>query len=84
MVVITPKADGVWVDDRLYVPLNTNNVALFDGAGDEPVQVGLTALEAYLGPAPLDDAQKRKTLVQERLRAILNNSRTIRDLWSAE
>ena len=84
MVVITPKADGVWVDDRLYVPLNENNVALFDGAGDEPVQVGLTALEAYLGPAPLDDAQQRKTLVQERLRAILSNSRTIRDLWSAE
>jgi len=84
MVVITPKADGVWVDDRLYVPLQDNNVALFDGAGSEPVNIGLAALEPYLGPAPLEDASQRRALVQERLRAMITSSAEISSLWPAQ
>jgi len=83
-LVITPKADGVWIDDRLYVPLQGNNVALFDGAGTEPTQVGLASLEPYLGPAPLQDAKQRTALVQERLRAMITNSKAIASLWAAQ
>ena len=83
MVVVTPKADGVWVDDRLYVPLQEGNVALFDGAGGEPTSVALAALEPYLGPAPLEDAAQRKALVQERLRAMITGSKAISALWPA-
>ena len=84
MAVVTPKADGVWIDDKLYVPFQENNVALFDGAGEEPVSVGLAALDAYLGPAPLDDAKQRKALVQERLRAMITASSAITSLWPAQ
>ena len=84
MVVVTPKADGVWVDDKLFVPLQDNNVALFDGAGEEPATVGLASLEPYLGPAPLEDAGQRKALVQERLRAMITGSKAINALWPAQ
>ena len=81
LVVVTPKADAVWLDDSLFAPLTKGNVVLFDGAGDEPKVIGHAKIDAYLGPAPIDDATQRRSLIQERLRALLSNSKDIQDQW---
>ncbi len=83
-VVVGPKAEGLWVDDWLYASLEEGNVVLFDGAGANPVKVANAAIDAYLGPAPMEDARQRKALVQERLRALLKNAASIEELWPAD
>lgn len=82
MVVVTPKADAIWIDDTTRVALSEGNIALFEGAGDELKQVGSVSIDSYLGPAPLEDAGQRRALVQGRLTELLKKSAMISSVWS--
>jgi len=82
MVVVTPRADAIWVDDSTRIELADGNIALFEGAGQELTQVGSVAIDSYLGPAPLEDAPKRRALVQGRLTHLLKKSSAISAAWT--
>ncbi len=82
MVVVTPKADALWIDDSTRVELTDGNVALFEGAGQTLTHAGSVAIDSYLGPAPIEDASQRKALVQGRLAQLLKNSSTIGAAWT--
>ena len=82
LVVVTPRADAMWVDDALKVSLSDANIALFEGAGDQLTQVGSVSIDSYLGPAPLEDERQRKALVQGRLAELLKNTAAIDNAWS--
>lgn len=82
LVIVSPRADTLWIDDNKEVSLADANVVLFEGASDALTQVGSLSIDSYLGPAPLDNARQRKALVQERLAGLLKNSATIAAAWS--
>ena len=82
LVVVTPKADALWVDDAVRVSLIDGNIALFEGAGEQLSQVGSLAIDSYLGPAPIEDPKQRKALVQGRLAELLKNAAASNSVWS--